>query len=117
MLLQYLTSQKIYYSLQYINKRDLTGFIEQLNISKKGRLFIMKKLNKTLFVLLMCTTMSAGIAVQTYAYSPLTDIKTVSISPRSDIIEWRYKVENGKLYKRQYNCTQDKWIGSWQLVS
>jgi len=63
MLLQYLTSQKIYYSLQYINKRDLTGFIEQLNISKKGRLFIMKKLNKTLFVLLMCTTMSAGIAV------------------------------------------------------
>ena len=77
----------------------------------------MKKLNKILFVLLMCTTMSAGIGVQTYAYSPLTDIKTVAISPRSDIIEWRYKVENEKLYKRQYNCTQDKWIGSWQLVS
>ncbi len=76
----------------------------------------MKKFNKVLSILLICTTISISIEVQTYAYSPTSVSKTISILPRSDIIEWRYKVENGKLYKRQYNCTQDKWIGSWQLV-
>lgn len=37
-------------------------------------------------------------------------------SPRKDIIEWRYKLIDGKLYKRQYNCSQNYWIGSWTLV-
>lgn len=77
----------------------------------------MKKIFKTFSVLLICTTISVGIGVQAYAYSPPSDIEASSVSPQSDIIEWRYKVENGKLYKRQYNFTQDKWIGSWQLVS
>ena len=32
------------------------------------------------------------------------------------IIEWRYKVINKKLYKRQYKRTTNKWIGEWVLV-
>lgn len=39
-----------------------------------------------------------------------------SISPYSDIIEWRYKAVNGKLYKRLYNYSKGKWIGEWILV-
>ncbi len=38
------------------------------------------------------------------------------IEPGSDIIDWRYKVENGKLYKRLYNFTKEQWIGDWILV-
>lgn len=38
------------------------------------------------------------------------------IEPRSDIIDWKYKVENGKLYKRLYNFTKEQWIGDWILV-
>jgi hypothetical protein len=78
----------------------------------------MKKLFRTFAILLMCAVISGSIGVQAYAYSPLTDSNTASISPspQSDIIEWRYEVENGKLYKRQYNCTQGEWIGSWILV-
>lgn len=34
---------------------------------------------------------------------------------RSDIIEWRYKTENGKLYKRLYNYSKQEWIGEWEL--
>ncbi|MDD3415183.1 MAG: hypothetical protein PHY47_14425 [Lachnospiraceae bacterium] len=41
--------------------------------------------------------------------------ETNQIVPRADIIEWRYKIENGRLYRRQYNCTTQKWVGSWEL--
>lgn len=34
-------------------------------------------------------------------------------STLSDEIVWKYKWINGVLYKRQYNRTQKKWIGSW----
>lgn len=35
------------------------------------------------------------------------------IQPRKNIIEWRYKMINGRWHKRQYDCTNQKWIGSW----
>lgn len=38
------------------------------------------------------------------------------IQPRKDICEWRYKIVNGKMYKRLYNCTRNEWIGDWILM-
>lgn len=38
------------------------------------------------------------------------------ITPRTDIIVWHYKSFNGRLYRRLYNKTQNKWIGDWELV-
>ncbi len=35
-------------------------------------------------------------------------------SPLSDIIGWRYKTENGQVYRRQYNYSKQKWIGEWE---
>lgn len=35
---------------------------------------------------------------------------------RSDIYEWRYKLINGKLYRRLYNLTASEWVGDWELV-
>lgn len=35
---------------------------------------------------------------------------------RADIIEWRYKIENNKLYRRQYNYSKQEWIGEWEFV-
>lgn len=34
-------------------------------------------------------------------------------APCSDIIEWRYKIEDGKAYKRLYNYSTASWIGEW----
>lgn len=34
---------------------------------------------------------------------------------RSDIIDWRYKAENGKRYRRLYNYSKKQWIGEWEL--
>lgn len=39
-----------------------------------------------------------------------------SVSPRSDIKEWIYKTENGKLYKRLYNTSTDTWETDWIYV-
>ena len=39
-----------------------------------------------------------------------------NISPLSDDIRWRYKIENGKKYKCLYNYTTEQWIGDWILV-
>lgn len=38
-----------------------------------------------------------------------------TITPFSDILEWRYKVEDGKLYRRLYNRSRNVWIGEWEL--
>ncbi len=39
-----------------------------------------------------------------------------SIQPRTDIKEWRYKIENGNLYKRLYNYTRNRWETDWIFV-
>lgn len=35
------------------------------------------------------------------------------ISPLMDRIDWRFKMINGKLYKRLFNYSMDEWIGDW----
>ncbi|MDE6608213.1 MAG: hypothetical protein K2K54_10735 [Lachnospiraceae bacterium] len=41
----------------------------------------------------------------------------IGINPQSDNIDWRFKIENGKIYKRLYNYSTETWIGDWILVS
>ena len=41
---------------------------------------------------------------------------TATITPRSDIIGWRYKTVNGQVYRRQYNYTKSTWIGDWEKM-
>jgi len=42
---------------------------------------------------------------------------TETVAPCSDVIQWRYKEENGKLWRRLYNYTTANWIGSWEYVA
>lgn len=39
-----------------------------------------------------------------------------TIQPRAHDIQYRYKIENGKMYKRLYNYTLCVWIGDWIYV-
>lgn len=34
---------------------------------------------------------------------------------KAAIIDWRYKTENGNLYRRQYNYSTGAWVGDWEL--
>lgn len=43
-------------------------------------------------------------------------LETVVVTPQSDITEWRYKIVNGKIFKRLYNASKQTWIGKWILI-
>lgn len=36
-----------------------------------------------------------------------------TVTPKSDIKRWIYKIENGKKYKRLYNASTASWEGDW----
>ncbi len=38
------------------------------------------------------------------------------ITPHSDIIEYRYKVEGTKMYRRLYNYSKECWVGEWEFI-
>lgn len=40
-----------------------------------------------------------------------------TVTPRSDDIRYRFKEENGKLYKRLFNYTRNEWVGDWIYVA
>lgn len=44
-------------------------------------------------------------------------VETSAVQPRSAIIEYRYKVVNGDVYRRLYNYTEQCWIGDWVLYA
>lgn len=39
---------------------------------------------------------------------------SLTITPFADITGWRYKTINGRIHKRLYNYSKQKWIGEWQ---
>lgn len=49
-------------------------------------------------------------------YSFTMEMGDPEVSPKSDIIEWRYKIMNGHLYRRKYNYSKHVWIGHWERV-
>lgn len=66
-----------------------------------------------LFVLL-ASSASAIPPLQTHYSSGLT--VNESVTSRASYTEWRYKTENGKLYKRLYNTFTYQWVGDWIYV-
>lgn len=69
----------------------------------------------TVLTLSLCSlqpAITATASSQTYAVEQYGD----SISPKSDITRWLYKIENGKIYKRLYNASIGVWIGDWIYV-
>ena len=45
-----------------------------------------------------------------------TEVLAESGVARSPIIEYRYKIIDGELYRRLYNYSDGYWIGDWELV-
>ena len=70
------------------------------------------KLTKCLFIILLTFTfLFTGMHVHA---AKLTDNSPVSTLAYKTI--WKYKIENGLLYRRLYNATTGEWIGDWELV-
>lgn len=41
---------------------------------------------------------------------------TQNLIQKKDVLVWKYKSINGKMYKRLYNKTAGKWVGDWIRV-
>lgn len=72
----------------------------------------MKKIS--LGFLFICSFILMIQPVSTFAAEK--SVSEVTTEPYADSIGWRYQMIDGKLHKRQYNYTKEKWIGSWVLA-
>ena len=41
---------------------------------------------------------------------------TQNLIQKKDVLVWKYKSINGRMYKRLYNKTTGKWVGDWIRV-
>lgn len=78
-------------------------------------MFNKKLLNKGKLIagFLLCTLAvlsTPATALETYA----ADGSDVSVC--AEIIEWHYKIEDGKMYKALYNYSQGRYITDWEYV-
>ena len=76
----------------------------------------MNKYKKLFFVLGFCFCSISTILSPIASLSASAMEETTTIEPREDNIEWRFKIENGKLYRRLYNYSIGIWIGDWEYV-
>lgn len=75
-----------------------------------------KFFSKKLIILASITCLSVASF-----FSPTVTItaqaeESATIAPYSDDIKWRFKEENGKLYRRLFNYTTNEWLGQWEYV-
>lgn len=70
-------------------------------------------MKKKMFYLLIALM----LGISTYNTTTYAATIVTSIEPQADIIEWRYKIEDNKLYRRQYNRTKREWIGEWEFIA
>lgn len=77
----------------------------------------MKTLNKFIFLFLLSfigVFSGSIVSAQNTSSEPSIAVSEEDSSVYSgDVIVWKYKTMNGKLYKRKYNKTTKKWIGNW----
>lgn len=81
------------------------------------------KFIKRVMALFLITFFLASYPQQIMALSEVTEDSPQTVTTMEEVqtfayvIDWRYKIENGKCYKRQFNYTTGQWIGQWQLCS
>ena len=56
-----------------------------------------------------------GVSVHASEASREITVSEEGITPRSEMIEWRYKVIDGVLYRRLFNYTEQCWVGEWEV--
>lgn len=86
-----------------------------LRFTMKGR-FTMKKIFKYFVVTtLILATVAPTSVMAASQHTEISSSTSYDIQPR-DILEWYYKEENGRLYKRLFNHGTKKWVTDWMLV-
>ncbi len=64
----------------------------------------------------LSTALLASPAATLSAHAYSSSNSEVTVQPRAFDIQYRYKIEDGKMYKRLYNYSLGVWIGDWIYV-
>ena len=67
-----------------------------------------KKMMSTLSMVSATSLTSAQIVA-------IKNENSATIQPRQDKIDWVYKSENGRVYRRLFNFSKNEWVGDWIL--
>lgn len=77
-----------------------------------------KKVSRRLAVLGSTICLAFSIFICPTSTLPVQAVNSSdsTIQPYKDDIQWRWKVENNKLYKRLFNYSTADWVGDWIYV-
>lgn len=78
-------------------------------------------MKKTIYALLICSTLAVALpsfsitsfAAPAAATEATADETASAVTARKPYTKWYYKTINGKLYKRLYDATNEKWLTDW----
>ncbi|MDC7290802.1 hypothetical protein NXH76_23715 [Blautia schinkii] len=76
-----------------------------------------KKIKRRLGVVFLVATMCMPTVSVIASVEEVNSVAVANeIETRGPAYEWRYKIIDGKLYKRYYNIKSGKYEGNWILV-
>lgn len=78
----------------------------------------MKNLKKSILTLTGVVCLAVAVLCTPVGLLPVQAAvpDTETMEPNADVLEWRFKVVDGKLYRRLFNYTTDSWVGDWEYV-
>lgn len=68
---------------------------------------------KTILSVMLTMILIPILGISNPVYAQTTDPSSIE---RADDIRYRYKFENGELWRRLYNYSKGEWVGNWELV-
>lgn len=76
-----------------------------------------RRIDKVILVILCLELITHPYSI-VFAQETCEDTMKVEMTmeTRENSREWRYKVINGKLYRRLFDKTSGKWVGEWEVV-
>jgi len=75
---------------------------------------VMKRIIASVGIATCCLTLTATpvTTLPVQAAAPTDE----TVDPAAEILEWVYRITDGKVYKRLLNCTTQQWAGPWIYV-
>ncbi|MEJ8738656.1 hypothetical protein WKT02_14540 [Erysipelotrichaceae bacterium HCN-30851] len=73
-------------------------------------------MKKIIILALMAISLVPCIEINAQETQSTRITNQTTIDIRKDKLEWRYKIMNGRVYKRLFNASKNRWETDWILV-
>ncbi len=82
---------------------------------RKIKVIVMAVMTGCVIAVIASAPLKADAAVAERIIRIETGLEKSAIKTRGTA-EWRYKIENGKIYKRLMDTSTGQWLGDWILI-